>query len=477
MTRATGSTGTRRLGALAALGLAAVTSLLAPDASGQPSGAGNSPPGPSAAAANAQQIERGRYLAAAGDCVACHTLPRTAPFSGGRPVETPFGVVLSANLTPDPETGIGRYDNETFYRALHEGIDRNGHHLYPAFPYPYYARVTREDSDALLAYLRSLPPVIHAIDRNQLHFPFNFRPMVAVWNLLYLDKHGYQQDKAQSAEWNRGAYLVEGLGHCQACHTPRNRLGGPEKDEAFRGGRFADWFAPDITPNRRTGIGAWGREAVIEFLRTGRNVHSGAAGEMAEVVSFSTSRMTDADIGAVATYLASLRPSPPATITKPSSGQMAQGEALWRDNCAACHREDAKGVPRALPPILASANLQQRDPTTVLHYILAGAQHRPTDAAPTGFAMPAFGWKLDDSEIAAVASYARNQWGNQASPVTADQVAKLRSRLANAANASTRWPPEVTPAHDLAHPGAATWSTAGTDSRDNGTPRAGRPAQ
>ncbi|MBO9647554.1 MAG: cytochrome c [Variovorax sp.] len=467
----------RQLALITGIALAGAASLLALRAAGQPSGSANQPPlAVPAAGANLQQIERGRYLAAAGDCVACHTLPRATPFSGGRPVETPFGVVLSANLTPDADTGIGRYDNDTFYRALHEGIDRNGHHLYPAFPYPYYTRVTREDSDSLLAYLRSLPPVNHAVDRNQLHFPFNIRALMAGWNLLYLDKGTFEQDKAQSAEWNRGAYLVEGLGHCQACHTPRNRLGGPEKDEAFRGGRFADWFAPDITPNRRTGIGAWGREAVLEFLRSGRNVHSGASGEMAEVVSFSTSRMTDADIHAVATYLASLRPSPMGTIAIPANAKMAQGEAVWTDNCAACHREDAKGVQRAFPPLASSANLQQRDPTTVLHYILAGAQHRPTDAAPTAFAMPAFAWKLDDAEIAAVATFVRNSWDNQASPVTTDQVADLRKRLAKSSDAAAPWPPEVKPAHDLTRPGSATWSKAGTDSRDNGTPHAGSPA-
>ncbi|MBO9512620.1 MAG: cytochrome c [Variovorax sp.] len=468
----------RRLALRAGLALAAAASLLALRAAGQPSGSANQPPPAIATAAGAtpQQIERGRYLAAAGDCVACHTLPRAAPFSGGRPVETPFGVVLSANLTPDADTGIGRYDNDTFYRALHEGIDLDGRHLYPAFPYPYYTRVTRADSDSLLAYLRSLPPVNHAVDRNQLHFPFNIRALMAGWNLLYLDKGTYREDKAQSAEWNRGAYLVEGLGHCQACHTPRNRLGGPKADEAFRGGRFADWFAPDITPNRHAGIGAWGREAVVEFLRSGRNVHSGASGEMGEVVSFSTSRMTDADIGAVATYLASLRPSPMGTVAMAANAQMAQGEAVWKDNCAACHREDAKGVPRAFPPIASSANLQQRDATTVLHYILAGARHRPIDAAPTALAMPAFAWKLDDAEIAAVATYARNTWGNQARPVAPDEVAELRKRLAASPDATAPWPPEIRPAHDLARPGSATWSRAGTDSRDNGTPRAGSAA-
>lgn len=429
--------------------------------------------------AGGQLVERGRYLVAAGDCVACHTQPGAMPFSGGRPVKTPFGTVLSANLTPDDATGIGRYDADTFYRALHEGIDREGRHLYPAFPYPYYTRVTREDSDAMFAYLRTVPPAQHAMERNQLPFPFNIRPLVAAWNLLFLDKGTPAPDPARSGEWNRGAYLVQGLGHCEACHTPRNLLGGPKNSQAFHGGRFANWFAPDITPSQRTGIGAWQEDELIQFLRTGRNAHTGASGEMAEVVSFSTSRMTADDVRAIATYLRSLPPAQAqdeAHSAAPPEAQMKAGAAIWRDACAACHREDARGVPTALPPLRGNANLQQEDATTVLHYILAGARHRPTDGAPTPFAMPAFDWKLDDAQIAAVATYARNSWGNQAGAVKPEQVAKLRKEVKEEVKeelaGQTGTASDAT-AEDMKTPGSATWSRANTDSRDNGTPRAG----
>lgn len=451
----------------------AAASASAPPASAARSAANAGPP---AQAANSNSpVERGRYLVTAGDCIACHTVPRSPPFSGGRPVATPFGTVLSANLTPDKATGIGRYTADTFYRALHEGIDHEGHHLYPAFPYTNYTRLTREDSDAIYAYLMAQPPVQHDVDRNQLKFPFNIRLLMAGWNMLYLDKGTYKPDPNQSAEWNRGAYLVQGLGHCEACHTPRNVFGGPEKNQAFQGGRFANWFAPDITPNKRTGIGSWSREELIEFLRSGRNVHAGASGEMAEAVSFSTSQLSDGDLSAIATYLTSLPASPDATAIAPEQAVMHQGEAIWLDACASCHRSDGSGVPRAFPPIKGNANAQQRDPTTLLHYILAGAQHRPTEQAPTPFSMPTFDWKLDDGQIAAVATYARNSWGNSAAAVKAEDVARLRRELAAEQKAAAVWPPKPSPG-SMAHPNPATLSNADTDSRDNGGPQAGKTA-
>ena len=196
-------------------------------------------------AENSTPVERGAYLVKLGDCVACHTAQGGKPFAGGRPLETPFGTVLSANLTPDDSTGIGQYTPDTFYRAMHEGLDKDGRHLYPAFPYNYYTRVTRDDTDAMLAYFKSLPPVSQPLERNQMPFPFKIRGLMAVWNWMFLDKGVYTPDSSKSAEWNRGAYLVEGLGHCQACHTAKNPLGGNKSGEAFRGGLFGNWYAPD----------------------------------------------------------------------------------------------------------------------------------------------------------------------------------------------------------------------------------------
>ena len=198
-------------------------------------------------AANASAIERGRYLAAAGDCAGCHTPESGAPLSGGRPLATPFGTVLSANLTPDA-TGLKGWTGDQFYRAMHEGIAANGEHLYPAFPYNFFTRMPRADTDALFAYLQSLPPVPHSVERNKLPFPFKVRALVSVWNMLYLDKAEFRPDPAHDARWNRGAYLVEGPGHCAACHTPKTVLGGPERGHAFQGGAFGTWLAPDRHP-------------------------------------------------------------------------------------------------------------------------------------------------------------------------------------------------------------------------------------
>ena len=420
--------------------------------------------------ASASPIERGRYLAAAGDCAGCHTLPGGAPYAGGRPLETPFGTVLSANLTPDA-TGLKNWNADQFYRAMREGVSANGDHLYPAFPYNYFTRMPRADTDALFAYLQSLAPVANKPDRNQLPFPFNIRALMSVWNLLYLDKTPFTPDSSRSEQWNRGAYLVEGPGHCAACHTPKTILGGPQKGRDFHGGAFGTWFAPDLTPNGRTGLGGWTRDETVAFLKTGRNLHASASGEMGLVVQDSTSRLADDDLQAIAAYLADRAASPTVSMTPPDTAQMKAGEAIFVDECSACHLMRAQGQALAFPPLAHSANVQQLDPTTALHLILAGAQASPTPAAPTPFTMPAFAWKLDDRQVAAVATYVRNEWGNAAPAASADQVAKLRGKLTFDASASGH-----TKATALTRPGPNTLGTADTDSRDNGTPQAGRAA-
>ena len=420
------------------------------------------------------QVQRGEYLVKLGDCVACHTQKNGVQFAGGRPLQTPFGTVLSANLTSDDATGIGRYTPDTFYRAMHEGVDKDGQHLYPAFPYNYYTRISRTDTDAMLVYLKSLPPVSHPLQRNQMPFPFKIRSLMAVWNLMFLDKGTYTDNPDKTPEWNRGAYLVEGLGHCQACHTAKNPLGGNKKNEAFQGGLFGNWYAPDITPNTRTGIGTWTRDDLREFLREGRNVHSAASGEMGEAVQFSTSQMSAADLGAIVTYLNDLAPSPEKTAYAPDNQVMRQGQAIWGDQCAACHRTDAKGVPRYFPPLQGNAMVQQSNPTSIIHYILTGASKAPTAKAPAQMAMPAFGWKLDDQQIAAVATYARNSWGNAASEVKETEVANLRKKISTAY--TTPAASAAANAAPMSRPGPATLAPAGTLSNDNGTPQAGRAA-
>ena len=420
--------------------------------------------------ATATAIERGRYLAAAGDCAGCHTTEGAAPYAGGRPLQTPFGTVLSANLTPDA-SGLKGWSADQFWRAMHEGVSANGDHLYPAFPYNYFSRMPRTDTDALFAYLQSLPPVANKPDRNQLPFPFNIRALVSVWNLLYLDPAEFKPDPAHDAQWNRGAYLVEGPGHCAACHTPKTVLGGPQKGHDFQGGAFGTWFAPDLTPNGRSGLGGWTRDETVQFLRAGRNAHASASGEMGLVVQDSTSLLADDDLQAIAAYLADRAASPSPAMTPPDTAQMKIGEAIFVDECSACHLGRGQGQTLAFPPLARSANVQQTDPATALHIILAGAQAAPTRAAPTAFTMPSFAWKLDDRQVAAVATYVRNEWGNAAPAVTADQVAKLRDKLAF--DPHTNGATKATP---LSRPGPHTLGVAGTDSRDNGGAQAGRVA-
>ena len=421
-------------------------------------------------ATTASLVERGRYLAAAGDCAGCHTSEGGAAYAGGRPLETPFGIVLSANLTPDA-TGLESWNADQFYRAMHEGLSADGDHLYPAFPYNYFAKMPRSDTDALFAYLQSLPPVANKLDRNKLPFPFNIRALVSVWNLLYLDRTTYAPDPAHDAQWNRGAYLVEGPGHCAACHTPKTILGGPQKGHDFQGGPFGTWFAPDLTPNGRTGLGGWTRDETVAFLKTGRNVHASASGEMGLVVQDSTSMLADDDLQAIAAFLADRVASPAASMTPPDTAQMKAGEAIFVDQCSACHLMHAQGQALAFPPLARSANVQQSDPTTAVHLILAGAQASPTRAAPTAFTMPAFAWKLDDKQVAAVATYIRNEWGNAAPAVAPDLVARLRGKLVFDARADGH-----TKATPLTKPGPNTLGLPDTDSRDNGTPQAGRAA-
>ena len=418
----------------------------------------------------AAPLERGRYLVAAGDCAACHTREGGASFAGGRPLETPFGIVLSANLTPD-DTGLKGWSAAQFYRAMTEGISANGDHLYPAFPYNYFTRMPRADTDAIFAYLQSLPPVMNRPDRNQLPFPFSIRALMTVWNLLYLDKKTFEPDPAHDPQWNRGAYLVEGPGHCGACHTPKTVLGGPRNSHAFEGGSFGTWFAPDLTPNPRSGLGGWTRAETVAFLKTGRNAHASASGEMGLAVRDSTSKLSDDDLLAIATYLGDRPESPRPTTSPLDLATMKTGEAIFVDECSACHLMQGQGQSLAFPPLARSASLQQTDPTTTLHVVLAGVQATPTVAEPTPFTMPAFAWKLTDVQVAAVTTYVRNTWGNAAPAATADQVAALRAKLVF--DAADTGHSAATP---LTHPGPNTLGPADTDSRDNGTSHAGRAA-
>lgn len=382
-----------------------------------------------AGASATEQEDRGKYLVQAADCQPCHTKQGGQPWAGGLALDTPFGTLYSANLTPDKETGIGNWTPDQFYRALHEGIDDQGHHLYPAFPYNYFTRVTRDDSDAMLAYLKTVPPVKQASARNDLTWPFSMRWLMAGWNLLFLKEDTFKPDPAKSAEWNRGAYLVEVLGHCGDCHTPMNPVGAPKSDEAWRGGHIDDLFAPDLSANQRIGLGSWSTDDIVGFLKTGRNAHANASAAMGEVVEQSTQHLTDQDLKAIATYLQAIPASAEQLTEAASQDQMTLGKQVFDDQCSACHQPKAQGVPNLFPPLEHSAEVQQRDATTLIHVILTGTRTASTDTAPTPASMPAYDWKLTDDQIAAVTTYIRNAWGNSAPAVPVKDVAALRKKL------------------------------------------------
>jgi mono/diheme cytochrome c family protein len=284
---------------------------------------------------------------------------------------------------------------------------------------------------AMRAYLNTLPPVNSPRKQPKLTWPLNHRVVMRGWDMMFFHPGAFTPDADKSAEWNRGAYLVQGAGHCGACHTPKNVLGADKTSEQLMGGAIQNWFAPKIAGNLYDGTGSWSVEDIVEYLKTGRNKHSGAAGLMAEVVENSTSKLPDSDLRAIAAYLKNVdggqnRAPQPLAADDP---KMKAGGAIFADSCAGCHQADGKGVPRMFPPLQHDANVQQRDPSTVVRVILQGARTAPTDKRPTPFAMPAFDWKLKDDQIAAVATYVRNAWGNAASPVTPDDVRSMRDAL------------------------------------------------
>jgi mono/diheme cytochrome c family protein len=378
---------------------------------------------------NAAQLRRGQYLVVAGDCMSCHLRAGGEAFAGGLGLKTPFGVIYSANITGDRQSGLGDWSAEQFHHAMHDGIGAHGENLYPAFPYPWFRRASRDDDDAILAYLKTTPPVSYTPPANQLPFPLGFRWVVKGWNLLFLGSHDFQSDPRQSVEWNRGAYLVSGLGHCGGCHTPKNAFGADKSDQDFFGAALDNWVAPDLTGNDRTGLGSWSVDDVAEYLRNGRNAHAGAGGAMADVIIYSTSLMSEEDRHAIAVYVKAQAASPDSTLVPPDQSTMRRGAAIYSDACASCHLEDGVGQPRLFPPLGHNAMLQQADPTGLAHLILAGSRIGTSPSRPSPLTMPSFAWKLSDGEIADVATYLRNSWGNQAAAVSTTEVRALRERL------------------------------------------------
>jgi mono/diheme cytochrome c family protein len=376
------------------------------------------------------EIERGHYLATLADCSGCHTKPDGgALMAGGYPIETPFGTLISPNITPDKDTGIGGWTDAQFVDAVQHGRGRDGAHLYPAMPYTAYVKMPRDDVLAIRAYLATIQPVRNSVVSNQLPFPFRIRASMIGWNALFFDDKPFRGDPSKSDEWNNGAYLVEGPAHCGACHNAKNFLGGDKSSGTLRGTVIQGWVAPDLTADPRSGLAAWSVDDIVAYLKTGHNRISAASGPMGEVIQDSTSQLREADLHAMAVFLkdqpAPEQPSAPAVAQDDPS--MKVGQAIYIDECSACHARDGAGAPNIFPPLKDSPIVQSADPTTLARVVLHGTQNVATAQAPTGPSMPAFGWKLTDQQAAAVLTYIRNSWGNAAPAVTTGQVNGLRS--------------------------------------------------
>ena len=376
---------------------------------------------------SAETIARGKALTVAADCAGCHTADPSKPFAGGKQIDTPFGGIYSPNLTPDRETGLGASRDEEFYRALHDGVARDGSRYYPAFPYPNFTKITRDDVLAIRAYLATLTPFRNIKPPPELRWPLNYRVVMRGWDLLFFRPGTFEVNPNKSEEWNRGAYLVEGAAHCGGCHTPKNMFGADKRGQPYGGGRVQGWFAPRLDSADRGGLKSWSADDIVEYLQSGRNGRNHAGKLMAEVVVNSTSKMSDADVRAIAVYLKDLPAgTPEPAVTPPPQAEMAAGAAVYARACIACHEADGSGAPRIYPPLPGNANLQSDDPSSTLRIILDGAQTVTTPRAPNTGSMPAYARELSDQQIADVANYIRNSWGNAAPLVTPAQVAKAR---------------------------------------------------
>ena len=372
-------------------------------------------------------VAHGKSLVEASDCATCHTADPQRPFAGGKRIDTPFGAIYSPNLTPDRETGIGDWSDADFVRALRFGVAPDSSRYYPAFPYPYFTKFTRGDILAIRAYLSTLTPFRNEEPPPALRFPLNFRVVMRVWNYFFFKPGILEPDQQKDIDWNRGRYLVEGAGHCGACHTPKNMFGADRRGQTFAGGRVGDWFAPRLDGAARSGLKSWSVDDIVEYLQSGRNARSHADGLMAEVVVNSTSKISDGDARAIAVYLKSLPAGPPEPqVILPPEDRMKSGEALYEHACVACHEKDGSSAPRIYPPLPGNALLQSADPTSTLRIILDGAQTVTTPRAPNKGSMPAYAKQWTDQQIADVTNYIRNSWGNAAPLVTADQVAQAR---------------------------------------------------
>jgi len=361
----------------------------------------------------------------------CHTTKGGQPFAGGRRLSTSFGVFITPNITPDKETGIGLWNQQDFWQALHQGKSRDGRLLYPAFPYTEYTKVTRQDADAIFAYLQSLPPVSQANPAHDIFFPYNSRALLAVWRTLYFKEGVYEPDQSKSAAWNRGAYLVQGLGHCSACHTTRNMLGASQ-DSALTGGQIMgmNWYAPSLSSYLEAGSGDWEIEEIAALLTTGITERAVASGPMATVVRQSLQYLSREDVLAMAAYLKSLTENDvgnaPGVHFSVTSGSLRRhlelGGKIYREYCQECHGADGKGAPGIYPALAGNRGVVMDSSLNAIRSVLNGGYPATTAGNPRPYGMPPFQQILRNEEVALVVSYIRNAWGNRASLVRALDV-------------------------------------------------------
>jgi len=400
-------------------------------------------------------VVRGEYLTRAADCEACHTRPGGVPFAGGLPFRTPMGTLYSPNLTPDEKTGLGRYSAETFRRALHQGIGHDGRHLYPAFPYEYYTLLTNDDVEAIRRYLMSLEPVAADIPANDMSFPFDQRWGIALWNWLYFEPRRFEADANASDEINRGAYLVEALGHCGACHTPRSWTLGRKQDEKFMGATIEGWHAYNITNDPMRGIGAWSNEQIAAYLGQGNVPRlAQAGGPMADVIAHSGRYLTEGDRLAMAAYLKTIAPGDiqsnsgdgkvlrrsqrghPASVAQlratPFDIHDSSGQRLYLGNCATCHNWNGAGAGQGTyPALFHNSTVGAGTPTNLIQVILHGVHRQGGEDMAY---MPGFGQQLNDAEIARLVNYLTATFGDPALQVDAAQVAALRAAAGTGAS-------------------------------------------
>ena len=378
--------------------------------------------------------EKGSYLAKAGNCATCHTIEGGKSHAGGLPFHTPFGVLYSTNITPDKETGIGYWSFEEFHQSMKHGLRPDGSHLYPAFPYTAFARMTDEDIASLYLYLQTLEPVAAPARANELNFPYNLRLLLGPWKTLFHNGETYQPDTAQSAAWNRGAYLVEGPGHCGACHTPRNALGAEQPDMALTGGVYLDkvkfgnyrpWSAVNLTPHD-TGLATWSEEDIVAYLKHGLSDRAVMHGPMVEVIQNSTGHLSDEDLKAMAAYLKGIPANAQEPGPAPDKETLAAGEIGYTVHCGSCHLPTGRGDSVLGVSLAGNPLVQATDPSSLINIILYGPHLPPAPFVVDRSRMKMFGKRLSDDDIASIASYVRNAFGNQGSAVTPEQVKKQR---------------------------------------------------